>query len=59
MAAFTKGGLSRITSPVDHVTDGGTPGSTALCELTRDFRPFLPPMCVAEDLRSRGTPFLL
>ncbi len=35
-----------------HVSDGGTPGSTVLCELTRGFQPVLFPSCVAEDSRS-------
>ncbi len=32
-------GVASITNWVDHVSDGGTPGSTALCELTRGFHP--------------------
>ncbi len=42
-----------INDCVDHVSDGGTPGSTVLCELTRDFHLTLSPPCVAEDSRSR------
>ncbi len=34
------------------VSDGGTPGSTVLCELTRPVHPVLSPLCVAEDSRS-------
>ncbi len=30
-----------ITNRVDHVSDGVTPGSTVLYELTRDFHPVL------------------
>ncbi len=37
---------------VGHVSDGGTPGSTVLGELTRDFYPVLSPSYVAEDSRS-------
>ncbi len=37
---------------VDYVSDGGTPGSTVLSELTRRFHPALSPSCVAEDSRS-------
>ncbi len=36
VAAFTRGGLT-------------TPGSTVLCELTRDFYPVLSPSCVAKE----------
>ncbi len=42
-----------ITNRVDHVLDGGTPGSTAPCELTRDFHPVPFSLNVAEDWRSR------
>ncbi len=35
-----------------HVTDGGTPGSKMLCELSRDFKSVLSPSCVAENSRS-------
>ncbi len=58
-----------ITYWVDHVSDGGAPGSTVLCELTRDFYPVLSQSCLAEDSRSgershvflecRGCPRLL
>ncbi len=41
-----------ITNWVDHASDGGTLGTTVLCELTRDFHPVLSPSCVAEDSRS-------
>ncbi len=30
--------------------NGGSQGSTSMCELTRDLHPFLSPSCVAEDL---------
>ncbi len=45
-------GCAGITNCVDHVSDGGTPGSAVLCELTRHFHPVLSPLCVAEDSRS-------
>ncbi len=44
-------GWAGITNCVDHVSDGGTPGSTVLCEFTRDFHPVLSLSCVAEDTR--------
>ncbi len=28
-----------ITNQLDHVTNGGTPGSSVLCELIREFHP--------------------
>ncbi len=40
-----------ITIGMDHVSDEGTPGSTVLCELTRDFLSILSPSCVAEVSR--------
>ncbi len=52
---------------VGHVADGGTPGSTVLCELAWDIQPILSPSCVAEESRSeerfqvcldRGSPCL-
>ncbi len=46
----TGAGWAGITNWVDHVSDGGSPGSTVLCELTRDFHPVLSPSGVAEDL---------
>ncbi len=42
-SAFTKG--------VDHVSGGGTPDSTVLCELARHFHPVLSLSCV---LKTRG-----
>ncbi len=60
-------GWAGITNRVDHVSDGSTPGSVVLCELTRHFHPVLSPSCVAEDSRSghrfqvgldRGSPCL-
>ncbi len=48
-----RAGWAGITNLVDHVSSGGTPGSTVLCELTRDFHSVLSPSCVAEDSRSR------
>ncbi len=36
-------GWADITNRVDHVSNGGTPGSTILCERTRDFHPALSP----------------
>ncbi len=47
-------GWSGITNRVDHVADGGTPGSVVLCELTRDFHSVLSALSVAEDSQSRG-----
>ncbi len=44
-------GRAGITNCVDHVSDGDTPGSAVLCELTRHFHPVLSPSCVAEDWR--------
>ncbi len=41
-----------VTDTIDHVSDGDTPDSTVLCELTRHFHPVLSPSCVAEDSRS-------
>ncbi len=38
------------TNWVDHVSDGGTPGSTVLCEFSRDFRPVVSPSCLIEGL---------
>ncbi len=46
-----------ITNWVDHVSDGGTSGSTVLCELTRHFHSVLSPSCVAEDSRSGVSSF--
>ncbi len=66
-SAFTREGWAGITNCVDHVSYGGTPGSTVLCELTRHFHAVLSPLCVAEDSRSgdrfqvgldRGSPCL-
>ncbi len=34
-----------ITDGIDHISDGCTPGSTFLCELTCDFHPVLFPLC--------------
>ncbi len=45
-------GWAGITNCVDHVSDGGTPGSAILRQLTRDLHPVLSPSCVAEDSRS-------
>ncbi len=42
--------FTRVTNRVDHVSDGSTPGSVVLYELTRHFHPIL--SCVAEDSRS-------
>ncbi len=33
---------------IDNASDGGTPDSTALCELTRGFHPVISPSCLAE-----------
>ncbi len=40
------------TNWVDHVTAGGIPGLTGLCELTRDFCPILSPSCVVAHVFS-------
>ncbi len=48
VSVFTRGGLSRH----HHASDGGTPGSTAMCELTRNFHSVLSPSSVVEDSRS-------
>ncbi len=45
-------GWARITNHIDHVSDGRTPGSVVLCELTRHFHSVLSPSCVAEGWRS-------
>ncbi len=45
-------GWAGKTNCVDHVSDGGTPGSTVLRELTRHFHPVLSLSCVTEDSRS-------
>ncbi len=45
-------GWAGITNRVDHVSDGSTPGSAVLCELTRHVHPILSQSCVAEDSRS-------
>ncbi len=37
---------------IDHASDGDTPDSTALCELTRGFHPVISSSCVAEVSRS-------
>ncbi len=42
-------GSAGITNCVDHTSDGGTPGSAVLHQLTRHFHPVLSPSCVAED----------
>ncbi len=44
--------MAICTNSVHFVSDGGTPGSTVLYELTRDFHPVLSPSCVAEDQQS-------
>ncbi len=36
-----------ITNCVDHVSGGGTPGSTVMCELARNFHTALYSSCVA------------
>ncbi len=43
-SAFTWDGLSRHNNCAEHVSDGGIPGSTVLCELTRHFHPVLFPL---------------
>ncbi len=40
---------SSFSNWIDHVWDGGTPGSMVLCELTRDFYTTLSSSCEAED----------
>ncbi len=45
-------GRASITNWVDHVAYWGTPGSTVLCELPKDFNPVLCPSSVAEDTLS-------
>ncbi len=47
-------GWAGITNWTDHVSNRGTPGSTVLCELTRDFHPVIAPSCVADDSQSGG-----
>ncbi len=42
---------STFTKGVDHVSGGGTPGSTVLCELARHFHALLSLSCVADDSR--------
>ncbi len=60
-------GWAGITNCVDHISDGGTPGSAVLRQLTRHFHPVLSPSRMAEDSRSgdrvqvgldRGSPWL-
>ncbi len=48
VAAYTRSGLNRHHQSVDYLSDVGTPGSTALCELRRDFHQVLSPSSVAE-----------
>ncbi len=45
-------GWAGITSGVDHVSDGSTPGSAVLCKLTKHVHPVLSPSCVTEHSRS-------
>ncbi len=45
-STFARGGFSRHHQSC-RVPDGGFPGSTFLCELTRDLHPVISPSCVA------------
>ncbi len=45
-------GWAGITNCVDHISDGGIPGSAVLRQLIRHFHPVLSPSCVAKDSRS-------
>ncbi len=45
VAAFAGGGLSRHQELNRHVPGEGTPGSTVLCEVTRDFSVILASLC--------------
>ncbi len=50
-----------ITNWVDHVSDGSTPGSAVLCELTRRFHPVLSPSWSGDRFQvglERGCPCL-
>ncbi len=46
-------GWAGITKWADHASDRGTPGTTFLRKLNRDFRTVLPPACIAKDYLSR------
>ncbi len=44
-------GWAGLANRVDHVSNGSTPGSVVLCELTRHLHLVLSPSCLAENLR--------